>query len=202
MPLLVTLFSLLVALGPSLCAAEDIGTSHPLAAKVQEFRKARKVDSAAAAREFYAEDSRVWYEKKEGPGRKRGPAGTGPWAQWDRYFRGETSLQEMRVEGRAVTIVILENNEFYQLIEQPPKRVNITYFFGENDLVDGTLIASGESPPDRYDEAVAWAREHHLEEINSLMPEDRIVPSLENAQRWRRLLNTWRREVGLPAIEE
>ncbi len=193
---------MLFVLFSSLSVVAVAAETHPLVEKVFRFRDAREVDPAAAAKEFYAADSRIWYEKKEGRGRQRGPEGTGPWAVWDKYFRGETSPQEHRVEGRTVTLIILENNEFYRLIEQSPKRVNITYYFDENDRVAGTLVASGETSPNRFEEAVAWAREHHPEEVQALMPEGRIVPSLENARRWRRLLNAWRETVGLPVVEE
>ncbi len=33
------------------------------------------------------------------------------------------------------------------------------------------------------------------------MPEGKIVPSLENAKLWHKLLNEWRTSVGLPRIE-
>ena len=45
-----------------------------------------------------------------------------------------------------------------------------------------------------------WAQKNRPEELKYLMPEGKIIPSLERARRWRAILSEWRAATGLPPI--
>lgn len=64
-----------------------------------------------------------------------------------------------------------------------------------------TEVGRGTDAPDRFAEFERWAREHRADEMENLQPDGRIVPDLERAQRWRKLLNEWRAATGLHAVE-
>ena len=54
--------------------------------------------------------------------------------------------------------------------------------------------------PGRFAEFSDWAEANRADALAALMPAGDIVPSLENARRWRELLTEWRAIEGLPPI--
>ncbi len=192
------MFSLLLPNVESIAACQS--SIHPLIRKVIAYHEAQERGDKSAAKNLFAQDSRIWYEKKEGPGAKRN-GGEGPWAEWDRYFKARAVYYEYRAEDATVAFRLLETNDFYRLIDRPPSRVQITYYFNREEKIDGTLVEAVESgAKDRMAEFKEWASRNRPEELKYLMPEGKIVPSLERARRWRAILDEWRAAAGLPPI--
>ena len=178
---------------------EAIIEKHPLVLKVKEFRAVREKDPQAA-QAFLADDPRVWYEKKEGAG-QAWRFDSDPWVHWDKFFKSQSTDKDWRVEGRAVSVVAVESNDFYRLIERAPSPIRLTWFFNEAGKLSGFLVQSmSKGQADRLDEFSKWAREHHPTELDYLMPKGRINPEGDRAERWQALLIKWRAAAGLPPI--
>lgn len=77
-----------------------------------------------------------------------------------------------------------------------------THYFDDFGEIEGWSIRGvGERPPGQTEAFVAWARTHEPEEPEALMPGGEIDPSGDHPERFRRLLNRWRQDAGLPMIE-
>ena len=182
----------------------SLQTEHPLIKKVKAYQEARKRGDEAVTRDFFSEDSRIWFEKKEGPGRVRNKDGSGPWADWDKFFNAQSTYQDYRVEGSAVSVLAIETNDFYRLIDRPPSPVRLTYYFNAEGRVEGMLVASAkkdDASKDRFDEFKEWAKSKWPREMKYLMPDGEIVPDIERAKLWRKLLSEWRAETRLPPVK-
>jgi hypothetical protein len=172
-------------------------------ATVEGYIAASDADDSERMWEYLADDSRIWFDKREGPGRPRSrTTGKGPWAQWDDFFNASsTHVGKWSAAGDSVSGLFEEINDFYRLCERGPSRLRIIYFLDGDGLISGTLIQPVSSSPGRYDEAEAWIAEHYPEDHARLVVDGDIVPGLENAKRWKVLLTQWRESVGLPPIE-
>lgn len=156
------------------------------------------------ARSFLAQPSRIWFESRKGPGKIRDERGRGPWADWDDFFEGRSTLEYVSAQDDSVTLILLETNDFLRMIERPPNRLLIRYYFDAETKIEGMLVrglGTEEDKADRFEEVVAWLRERYPEKLATLMPDGEIVPDLELARTWRDLLAEWREEVGLPAVD-
>lgn len=178
------------------------GCAHPLVRRLENYQAAKKRGDYAAAGEHLAPDARIWFGKKEGPGRPLRARG-GPWAEWDRFFRAESTREDVRVVGDTVTYISREMNDYYRLLDRRSTTARVTYYFDEDRRITGMLYAGLDvnRPPDRTAEFEAWAERNHPGALERLAPGGRINPTLENAKRWKRLLVEWRAQAGLPAIE-
>ena len=183
-------------------ALSTIGCTHPLVRRLDAYRAAKKRGDYDTAAKYLDADARIWFEKKEGPGHPLRAKG-GPWADWDRFFKAKSTRKDVRVIDGTVTYISREMNDYYSLLDRVSTPARVTYYFDDDRLITGMLYAGlGHTrPPDRKAEFVAWANEHYPGELERLEPDDRIVPTLENAKRWKQLLVRWRGEAGLPVIE-
>lgn len=155
------------------------------------------------ARAMMAPDPRRWFAPKEGEGRpwRIGP-GTGPWSAWDEHFRSTGEVVEWREGEDWASAVVRETNDYFRLLERGYVTNEITYYFDGQGSISGLLIGTlGERPPGRTEEFLAWARQHEPEELGELMPDGEIDPSGDHPERFRALLNRWRRAAGLEPIE-
>lgn len=180
------------------------GAAPSLVSRAREFRALVRAGEYDAARDLMAPDARRWWESRSGPGRpwKIGPKIRGPWANWDEHFRSEKELVGWKEGDRSATAVVRETNDYFRLLERGWVTNEIIYFFNDAGRIEGLLIrAAGERPPGRTDEFVAWARVHDPEELDVLMPGGEVDPSGDHPQRFRNLLNRWRRAAGLEPIE-
>ena len=191
----------LLVVCPLLLLAQKNDADHPLAQKVKVYRQAIADHDTARVQTMLAKGAAHWYEKKEGPGTLIKPAGKGPWSDWDAYFKGKSQIESYKVDSQQVTIRLLEINDFYRLTEHGPTAVNLTYYFDADEKITGILVFSAGKTADRYEEFKKWAEKNRADDLKYLMPEGEIIPSLDRAQKWRAILNEWRKSVGLPAIE-
>ena len=183
--------------------AIDTPESHPLVLIVQEYRRAVAQRDTAAMRRLQAPRAGIWFEKKEGDGRRLDAGGKGPWADWDRFFHSRAEALEYVVDGRSVRVTNREINDWYRLLEREPAPYYIFYFLDTDGRIEGKLIQGIpgiESPPDRLDEFKTWAAKKDPGLLEELLPKGRIDPALEKARVWKEKLIEWRLESGLPAV--
>jgi hypothetical protein len=200
--LIVALAAIVVA-APALASDETAGRDHPLVKIVKAYRAAKKSENPDSASVYLSEDSRIWFGKKEGPGKKR-KLGHGPWHEWDRFFNAKGKpVGSYEVNGREVSVVMEETNDYFRLLDRSGGRYRATYYFDEDDKIAGVLIAGTGEERDmgRYDEFVAWATENRPGLLEQLMPDGELDPALEKAKLWKQVLTEWRSEAGLPPID-
>lgn len=166
---------------------------------IDAYRAAKKRGDLASAAGYLIDDARVWFGKKEGPGKPLRPHG-GPYAQWDAEFRSTSTRDEIRVRGNAVSYVVTEINDFYRLIDGVAGKYRLTYYFADNGKITGRLVQGLSSdsvrPPDRRCEFEQWAAKKYPGLLDA---EEMKIPN--QPRRWRSLLTEWRAEVGLPPID-
>jgi len=189
-------------LGTPAAAAEPLSGAQKIA-RAQAYAAAVGANDYAAARRLLSPSARVWYEKREGDGEPLSP-GAGRWTHWDTFFHGRTTYAEWRVEGDAVVATAHETNDFYRLLDWRPHPMRFTWWLDGSGAITGFMVQAtpGDTPTgSRLKDAVAWAKKAHPQEITYLMPTEKIDPTEDRAERWRKLLSEWRRQAGLPAIE-
>jgi len=182
---------------------KDSETSHSLVDAALRLRSARERGDTESVRALLAADSRIWFEERTGPGSQVDPEGRGPWAEWDRFFRSRSRVLESSVQSDTAVVLLAEEiNDFYRLLDRPPKRVRITYSFDASGRIAGTLVQSvddGRGGPGRMPEFEAWARTNHPDVLKRILPAGEVDPSHPGA--WRDLLVAWRAESGLPLLD-
>ncbi|MCZ6542832.1 MAG: DUF1573 domain-containing protein [Planctomycetota bacterium] len=187
--------------GPPVEAQLQIESVHPLYAKLLGYRAARKAHDRELISQYLADESRIWFDKKEGPGTMRTSTGDGPWAQWDRQMKSTSTTHAYEVNGNELVTVVIETNDYFRLLDRTPRPYQITYWFDDDERIEGMLVSSLPKEPKtngRYDQFKAWTDEQHPGVLDELQPEGKIIPSKENAIRWRELLIEWREAAGLP----
>ncbi len=170
-------------------------------AKVQALLAARKAGDEAAARALMAPDSRIWFEKKTGPGEPWGLVSK--WSHWDKYFHSQTDYSDFREAGDAVTADGVEINDFYRLIERPTQKFRATWWLDASGKIAGFLFEPrGSTAPgvDRLEQFKTWARQANPAELEYLMPGGRFDPTGDRAERFHAILLEWRKAAGLPPI--
>ncbi len=177
--------------------------SGPWVEIAQTFNARRRAGDYEAARAMMAEDPRRWYSERAGEG---GPwtigPGSGRWAAWDDEFHSRSETIGWETGERTATRTGREINDYFRLLERGWVTNEIIYYFDPAGAIDGLLIrATGDRPPGRTNEFLAWAREHAPDELAYLRPDGDIDPTGDRARRHRALLVRWRREAGLDAIE-
>lgn len=192
-------------IGPiALCLfAATTGCTHPLVTKVQAFRAAVKGGDTETAAGYLAADPRVWYGRKQGPGRRLTVAG-GPWRHWDRFFKSQSTSSDMNAGQSTVSYIITETNDYYRLIDRPPTKVGVTYYFNADGKITGRLISGVpgvKRPPDRLPDFKRWCEQEHPGALEAIEFSPDKPPTLAVATRWKTLLVEWRAAQSLPPIE-
>lgn len=201
---MIAIVFLIAACQPSESIDVKEAPSPTLADRAMEFRSLMEAGEWDRARAMAVENPRRWWETRSGEGQPWliGP-NSGPWSRWDEYFGSEREILDWVEKEDSVTVVIREINDYYRLLERGPMTSEVTYFFDDAGKIEGMLIRGvGERPPGRTDEFVGWARSHHPEELDALMPDGSIDPTADHPERFRKLLTEWRAESGLDPIGE
>ncbi len=164
------------------------------------------------ARARLADDPRQWWETRRGAG-QAWTLGRGRWTAWDEHFRGrnrillwEPDRADDPVAGSVrVSFIVEESNDFYALTGRGPQRYRQAYWIDrETGAITGTMIQGlhDQAPePGLMPEFAAWAEANRAEEWAELAPRGRVDPSGDHAPRMRALLEAWRTESGLPAVD-
>ena len=185
-------------------SASGVKRDDPSVAKVEQFRELVRAGNYEAARGMMTEDPRRWFRQREGAGRawRIGPGKKGPWAAWDEHMRSQTEHLRWETGDGYARSVFRETNDYFRLLERGWVTTTSTYFFDSAGKIEGKLIAAaGERHPGRTDDFVAWAKANDPAEFDYLEPGGEIDPSGDRPQRYRTLLNRWRKAAGLPPIE-
>jgi len=160
---------------------------------VKNFRAAQERGDNAAAQSYVAPGARLWFETREGPGEPFGTGG-GSWDHWDHYFHSHTTLVDWSEHEGRVSATAHETNDFMKLLDWQAAPYTVTYDFDASGRISGVLI---KSPPgksiNRLPEFKEWAVVHHPEELAYLMPNGKLDPTGDRPERWRAILEEWRK---------
>lgn len=148
----------------------------------------------------YTEDTvRQWFDDKNGDPivQVKGQASTGRWKEWDEEMNANSYYDSIwyNEAENAVQGYFYENNDFYQLIGKGPTKTLRTYWFDNNDKINEFLIywipEENTTTTENLKPIVEWAMKNDSTEIMELYPDNRIIPSRENAIRWKVLLTRY-----------
>jgi hypothetical protein len=163
-------------------------------ARVQAYRDARARGDVAAERQLLAPDARIWYEEKSGEGDPITAGHVGRYAHWDAYFHSRSEVRDWRAEGDAVSGTVYETNDFYRLLDWQPAPYRMTWWLDREGRIAGALVQStpGKTTRGRMEEFREWAKAHHPEELEYLMPGGKIDPTGDRPERFKKILEEWR----------
>jgi hypothetical protein len=172
-----------------------------LIAAVKAFLDAKEQPDKAAAQAMLAPGARSWFDERKGEGDPY--ALQGRWSGWDAFFRTKNTYSDWTQGRDSVTANGEEMNDFYRLIERSPTRFRATWWLDASGRIDGFLYEPRGAvvPGDRFREFKEWARREKPAELDYLMPGGRIDPTGDRPQRFRALLEEWRRAAKLPALD-
>ena len=167
---------------------------------VREFAQARAEGDKAMALTCLSDTSKIWFEKKEGPGRPWKM--DGPWANWDDFFKSRRTYRDWKVEGNAVSAICNEMNDYYLLLERQPHPLRLTWWLDDENKIAAYLVQplSEEHAKSRLKEFEEWAKKNRPEELDYLMPGGETNPEGDRPERWKKILIEWRKAAGLMPI--
>ncbi|HEY4640776.1 MAG TPA: hypothetical protein VII75_05485 [Thermoanaerobaculia bacterium] len=169
-------------------------TTSPQIETVKAFRTARERGNDAEMLKYLAPDARMWWGQREGAG---SPLGTNErWHHWDVFFHGHSELYDWKVDGNVVTAMGRETNDFYRLTKWTPPPFRNTWWLDDQGRITAILFEPLGKSTSRFDEVKAWAKEHHPGELAYLMPKGEIDPTADRPERWKTLLEEWRRSTA------
>lgn len=148
--------------------------------------------------QYLTDTVKLWFDEKKGEPQlniKNSPKGK--WGDWDKEMHAAATYDSLWYDKteNAVKGFFYENNDFYRLIHKPPTKTLRTYTFNDNHKISKILIywIPEENKETSYYLAPVydWAEKYYPHEIEDLYPNKKIVPSAENAVRWKRLLSQY-----------
>lgn len=142
----------------------------------------------------------IWFDDKSGEPvvQVKGSGSTGSWKEWDEVMNATTSYDSIWYDPgeNAVLGRFYENNDFYELIGKPPTKTLRTYWFDEHDKIREILIfwipEENTTTSEHLEPILEWAQMNDSMEVEELYVDGRLVPSGENARRWKKLLLRYR----------
>lgn len=149
----------------------------------------------------YSTDTvKLWFDDKEkDPVLQIKEQGTiGKWKEWDDVMNTTSFYDSIWYDKNehAIKGYFYEKNDFYTLIGKPHTKTYRTYWLNDKNKINKILIywIPGEniSSTKYLIPIVAWAMQNDSLEIQELYPDGRIIPSRENALRWKALLIKYR----------
>lgn len=158
-------------------------------------------DRRAAALALLADDCRIWFGSRTGPGTPWRM--DGPWAAWDDFFHAERTYTDWSTSGDSVGVTVVETNEFHRLIEREAWPSRAVFWLDDVRKIRAYLLRPLHpgTAKDRLEEFRAWAAKHNPKELDHLMPRGTIDPEGDRPARWKAMLREWRASAGLRAID-
>lgn len=149
--------------------------------------------------DFTTDTVKIWMDDTTGVPRLniKDKSSGGPWKEWDEVMHSITTYDSIWYNDslHAVQGFFYEKNDFYTLIGKPATKTLRTYWLNEHDLIHQLLIywipEKNTTTSEHLGPIVEWAMRADSTEIRALYPGGRIVPSKENAERWKRLLQKY-----------
>lgn len=148
----------------------------------------------------YTSDTvKLWFDEKSGEPilQIKGDKSTGKWKEWDIELNSTSSYDSLWLdqENNVIMGYFYENNDFYELIGKAPTKTLRTYWLNEQTKINEILIywiPDDNTTTSKHLKPIKeWALENDSIEINQLYPDNTIIPSRENARRWKKLLNNY-----------
>jgi len=158
----------------------------------------------------YSTDTvKLWFDNKEGSPvlQFKEKAVMGEWIEWDKAMNTRAWYDSLWFDkdANAVKGLFYEENDFYELIGKGATKTLRTYWLNDNNRIKEILIywipEENTTTAEHLEPIVKWAMSHDATEIQQLYPEGRLIPSKDNALRWKKLLKEYRADsAGL--VEE
>ncbi len=148
--------------------------------------------------QYLTDTVRFWFDEKKGaPQLNIKNAPKGKWSEWDKEMHAGATYDSLWYDKtlHAVKGFFYENNDFYRLIGKPPTKTLRTYTFNDKNKISEMIIywIPEENKETGYylNPVYDWAKKYHPSEIEALYPNKEIVPSAENAAKWKILLKQY-----------
>lgn len=188
------LFSLLVG-----CSSKNESTD-----VLESFNLYYKADNAKSESrwEYTSDTIRVWYAKDDPtPDLKYKGQQNDAWQDWDDAMNSISYYDTIwyNSELHAIEGYFNENNDFYVLLGAAPNKTFRTYTLNsENKITDihyekisvENTLNNGHMAP-----VYQWALQNEPQEIAEIFPGNKLVPSTENAIRWKKLIIRYREQL-------
>ncbi len=149
--------------------------------------------------DYLSDTLKVWYTKNDPkPDLKYKGQPTDGWDEWDMAMRTISYYDTIWYdpELRAVQGYFNENNDFYVLLGASPNVTLRTYTYNDagkiTDLRYEKVNAENTLSKAHMDPVYQWAMIHEPEEISAIFPDNKLVPSADNAMRWKQLIIRYR----------
>lgn len=161
-----------------------------------------KVQAQDITQWSYTSDTLLqWFEDKNGVPVKRysGKVKSGLWKEWDQQMKSRSYYDSLWFNEKeyAVQGFFYETNDFYELIGKGPTKTLRTYWFDSNDKICEMLIYWIPEENTHTSEHLAgfyeWALVEDSVALERIYPNQKIVPSKENAILWKDMLTKWNR---------
>ncbi len=154
---------------------------------------------------LYTTDTvKQWFDEKSGKPilQIKGAPSSGKWKQWDQEMHSTSYFDSLWFDAdeNAVKGHFYENNDFYDLIGKGPTKTLCTYWLNTDNKIYEILIywipEVNTTTGEHLKPIQEWAMKNDSLEIQTLYPNGRIVPSGENAKRWRILIEKYKAAAG------
>lgn len=152
----------------------------------------------------YSEDTiRMWFDDRKGDpillfqSKKSG----GAWREWDEEMNSTSYYDTIWYDKKdhAIKGYFFENNDFYKLIGKTPNKTFRIFWLTDKNKIKELLIywipEENEHTSVHLEPIINWAMENHPDEIKKLYQEQKIVPSKENAIKWKMLIRRYNERI-------
>ena len=156
--------------------------------------------SGSADKWNYTTDTvKLWFDDKKGAPilQIKMNESAGKWKEWDEEMNSTTSYDSIWFDKDENSIkgYFNERNDFYDLIGKNPTKTLRTYWLNHNSKINEILMywipEENTTTGVHLKPIVEWALVNDSTEIQQIYPDGRIVPSGENARRWKKLLRKY-----------
>lgn len=148
---------------------------------------------------YLSDTLRVWYTKNDPkPDLKYKGQPSDGWEEWDMAMRTISYFDSIwyNPELHAVQGYFNENNDFYVLLGASPNVTLRTYTYNDagkiTDLRYEKINTENALSKEHLEPVYQWALINEPAEIAAIFPENKLVPSADNAMRWKQLIIRYR----------
>jgi hypothetical protein len=151
---------------------------------------------------FTADTVKLWFDDKNSRPilQIKGKKPAGKWKEWDEEMNATSSYDSLWFDKDEHSIkgYFQENNDFYELIGKSSTKTLQTYWLNHNNKIYEILIywipEENTTTGEHLKPIIEWAMENDSIEIQHLSPDNSIIPSRENARKWKKILERYHKE--------
>ncbi len=175
------------------CKSEHTNTGDQL--KIfDQYYKAENADKESKW-DYISDTLKVWFSEDDPVPdlRYRGEQKDG-WDEWDIVMNSKSHYDSIWYNNKinAVQGVFYEDNDFYRLLGASANKTLRTYSFNTSnkitDLRYETITEQNTLSKRHMEPVYRWALVNEPQEIAQIFPQNKLVPSTENAVRWKNLI--------------